>query len=91
MNDDQKLQKEFEKCAELVKTFKGIDNKTKLRLYGFYKQYTEGDCKGSRPGIFYPVERAKFDAWTETKKIPKKQAALHYINLVKDLENLQRK
>ena len=36
----------------------------RLRLYGLYKQATEGDCEGERPGLFAGVAaRSKYDAW----------------------------
>ena len=43
------------------------DNSTLLKIYGLYKQATEGDVTGSRPGMLDPKGRAKFDAWTARK------------------------
>ena len=40
-------------------------NATKLSLYALYKQATEGDATGKRPGFTDFVGRAKFDAWAE--------------------------
>ena len=33
-----------------------------LRIYALYKQGTQGDCTGSRPSMFDPVNRAKWYA-----------------------------
>lgn len=41
------------------------DNNTLLKLYALYKQATQGDASGERPGSFDFVRRAKFDAWAE--------------------------
>ena len=35
---------------------------TMLKLYSLYKQATEGDVEGKRPGFTNPVGRAKYDA-----------------------------
>ena len=43
-----------------------------LDLYAFYKQATEGDVAGSRPGLLDLKGRAKFDAWSKaTEEIAK--------------------
>ena len=43
------------------------DNQTMLKMYGLYKQATNGDASGSRPGFTDMVGRAKWDAWNEVK------------------------
>jgi acyl-CoA-binding protein len=41
-----------------------ISNEMKLELYGLYKQATMGSpVSASRPSVFNPVARAKFDVW----------------------------
>jgi acyl-CoA-binding protein len=57
-------------------------NNTLLKLYAYYKQATEGDASGERPGGFDFVRRAKFDAWTEIKGISKQEAMKKYVALV---------
>ncbi|HYR00374.1 MAG TPA: acyl-CoA-binding protein, partial [Casimicrobiaceae bacterium] len=43
----------FEAAAAAAKqTKKKPDNATLLKLYSYYKQATEGDVKGERPGGF---------------------------------------
>ncbi|OGX85788.1 hypothetical protein BEN47_14440 [Hymenobacter lapidarius] len=39
-------------------------NTVLLQLYGLYKQATEGDVTGDRPGGFDFKAIAKYDAWT---------------------------
>ena len=60
-------------------------NDVKLRLYALYKQATEGDAAGSRPGIFNPVARAKFDAWAEVAGLSAADAEAEYVDLVQAL------
>ncbi len=55
---------EFHAAAEDVKALPSDPgNDTKLQLYALYKQATEGDVQGKRPGFTNPVGRAKYDAW----------------------------
>ena len=42
-------------------------NDTMLRMYALYKQATQGDVVGKRPGFTNPVGRAKYDAWSKLK------------------------
>jgi acyl-CoA-binding protein len=56
-----------------------------LDLYGLYKQATEGDATGSRPGLLDPKGRAKFDAWTSRKGLAQADAKERYVALVADL------
>lgn len=56
-----------------------------LDLYGLYKQGTEGDVKGSRPGLLDPKGRAKFDAWSARKGVAPAEAKARYVALVGSL------
>jgi acyl-CoA-binding protein len=57
-----------------------------LELYGLYKQATEGDVTGSRPGMLDLRGRAKFDAWSKRKGLSKDDAMKGYVALVDALE-----
>jgi diazepam-binding inhibitor (GABA receptor modulating acyl-CoA-binding protein) len=57
-----------------------------LDLYGLYKQATEGDVAGSRPGMLDLRGRAKFDAWSKRQGTPKDDAMKGYVALVAKLE-----
>lgn len=61
------------------------DNDTLLRLYALYKQSTEGDVRGTRPGVFNVVGAAKHDAWAVLAGTSKPQAQRDYIALVNAL------
>src|SRR5687767_10560045 len=59
-----RLKQEFETAAaEVQKLPSRPDNDTLLKLYSLYKQATEGDAKGSRPGLLDLKGRKKYDAW----------------------------
>jgi len=61
------------------------DDDTMLKLYALYKQATQGDVNGERPGSFDFVRRAKFDAWSAVKGTSAKSAMEQYIKLVESL------
>ncbi|HVO51909.1 MAG TPA: acyl-CoA-binding protein [Thermoanaerobaculia bacterium] len=57
-----------------------------LDLYGLFKQATEGDVAGSRPGLLDLKGRAKYDAWARRKGASKDDAMKKYVALVDALE-----
>jgi acyl-CoA-binding protein len=80
------LKKQFEAAAVAAKqTKKKPDNATLLKLYAYYKQATEGDVKGSRPGALDFVGGAKYDAWAKLKGTPTDEAMQGYIKQVERL------
>lgn len=82
------LKQQFETAAKDVMNLKKRpDNDTLLKLYALYKQGTEGDVSGKRPGITNITGRAKYDAWAKIKGKPKETAMQEYINLVHQLKN----
>ncbi len=62
------------------------DNATLLRIYALYKQATEGDVAGKRPGFTDMVGRAKWDAWNEVKGLSGDAARQQYIDLIDELK-----
>ena len=62
------------------------DNATLLKLYALYKQATDGDASGKRPGFTDMIGRAKFDAWAEIKGSSKDDAMQQYVSLIEDLK-----
>ena len=77
------LRKRFEAAAAAAKqTKKRPDNATLLKLYSFYKQATEGDVRGDRPGGFDFVGGAKHDAWAKLKGMSADDAMTNYIKQV---------
>ncbi|MBS1111309.1 MAG: esterase [Anaeromyxobacteraceae bacterium] len=76
----------FRDAQERVKKLsKRPSNPELLDLYGLYKQGTEGDVKGSRPGLLDLKGRAKFDAWTSRKGLAQAEARARYVALVGEL------
>lgn len=61
-------------------------NEDLLQLYALFKQATDGDVSGERPGGFDFKAIAKYSAWEEKKGMGKEQAAQEYINLVERLK-----
>jgi acyl-CoA-binding protein len=77
------LRKRFEAAAAAAKqTKKRPDNATLLKLYSFYKQATEGDVRGDRPGGFDFVGGAKHDAWAKLKGMSADDAMTNYVKQV---------
>jgi acyl-CoA-binding protein len=62
-------------------------NLTLLRLYALYKQATEGDAQGERPGMTDIVGKYKHDAWTSLRGTSQQTARQLYVELVESLKN----
>jgi acyl-CoA-binding protein len=60
-------------------------NEELLELYALFKQATDGDVTGERPGGFDFKGIAKFDAWAGKKGMAKDAAMTHYIELMATL------
>ena len=77
------LKTQFEAASKSVTGAKNDPgNDMKLRLYAHYKQGTEGDVAGDKPGFTDFVGRAKYDAWTKLKGMSKDDAMKAYVKLV---------
>ena len=80
------LQAAFQAATVAAKqTKKKPDNATLLKLYSYYKQASEGDVSGDRPGGFDFVGGAKYDAWSKLKGMSKDDAMQNYIKQVEKL------
>ena len=81
-----KLKATFEAAvADSKKLPEKPDNMTLLKLYALYKQASEGDVEGKRPGFTDMVGRAKWDAWNTLKGTPSADAMQQYIDLIESL------
>ena len=77
------LKKQFETAAaEVLKAKRDPGNDLKLRLYAHYKQATEGDVTGDKPGFTDFVNRAKYEAWAKLRGTSPDDAMRAYIKLV---------
>lgn len=80
------IREQFEKAAKDVHSLPSKpSNEHLLRLYALYKQSTEGDVKGERPGGFDFKGAAKHDAWSALQGMKSDDAMQRYINLVNEL------
>ncbi|RRQ27879.1 acyl-CoA-binding protein [Rhodococcus sp. Eu-32] len=53
-----------------------------LSLYSLYKQGSNGDVTGKRPGRLDMVNRAKYDAWAKLEGTDQDSAKQSYVDLV---------
>ncbi len=82
------LKKKFEAAAaDSKKLPERPSNEVLLQLYALYKQGSEGDVEGKRPGFTDMVGRAKYDAWAAVKGTDAEDAMQQYIDLVKSLKD----
>lgn len=80
------LKAEFEQAQKDVKTLtERPSNDDMLALYANYKQATDGDVSGKRPGMLDMVGRAKYDAWAKLKGTDSDSAMQAYIAKVREL------
>lgn len=81
------VDKKFAAAAkDIHKLAKRPDDEDMLRLYALYKQGTEGDVTGERPGAFALKDRAKYDAWARIKGTDATKAREQYVKLVERLK-----
>lgn len=77
---------EFESAVASVKGLtEDPGNDVKLKLYALYKQATDGDVTGKRPGFTDFVGRAKYDAWAKLSGTSREDAEAQYVAIVQDL------
>jgi acyl-CoA-binding protein len=83
---DDALKQAFEQSAKDIHALdERPDNETLLRLYALYKQGSEGDVSGAKPGFFDFVGTAKYEAWAKLKGTTGQEAMEKYVALVKKL------
>ena len=77
------LKKQFDAAAaSVLSAKKDPGNDLKLKLYAHFKQASEGDVKGDKPGFTDFVNRAKYEAWAKLKGMGADDAMKAYIKLV---------
>ena len=83
------LEDEFRNAADKSKNLKNRpDDETILEIYSYYKQATEGDVTGEKPGAFNFVARAKYDAWAARNGMSREVAMKAYVKLINNLQAL---
>lgn len=82
------LKADFQKASKDVMDLpERPDNDTMLRLYALYKQGSEGDVSGPKPGFFDFVGTAKYEAWEKLAGMKPEDAMKKYVALVKTLRS----
>ncbi len=77
------LQEEFKAAQGSVKNLASTPTSDELlTLYALYKQATEGDAHGKRPGMLDVKGRFKYDAWTKQKGTSRDHAMQQYNEMV---------
>lgn len=73
----------FEQAQKDVHTLSSKpDSSDLLALYAHFKQASEGDVKGGRPGMLNVAGRFKYDAWAALKGMSKTDAESAYVSKV---------
>ncbi|MEO5692084.1 MAG: acyl-CoA-binding protein [Usitatibacter sp.] len=76
------LKKKFDAAAaSVLKAKKDPGSEMKLKLYAHFKQATEGDVAGDKPGFTDFVNRAKYEAWAKLKGTSADKAMEGYVKL----------
>jgi acyl-CoA-binding protein len=76
----------LEEAIALTKNFTSSPSTDDLlKLYGLYKQATEGDNETERPGGFDFKAAAKYNSWLGFKGKSREEATQDYIELVGNL------
>ena len=84
------LKKKFNDTVAYVKNTEGNfnpSNDLKLEMYALYKQATEGDVKGKKPGMMDLVGKAKYGAWGKIKGTTPAAAMQSYIDKVESMKD----
>jgi acyl-CoA-binding protein len=79
------LAQRFAEAQARIKPVTGLGNDKLLELYALYKQASEGDVAGSRPGMLDVRGRAQYDAGAKRKGTSKDGAMEAYVKLVDQL------
>jgi acyl-CoA-binding protein len=78
---------EFQQCqAEVKQLTTRPSNEDLLTLYATFKQASDGDVTGKRPGMLDIKGRAKYDAWAGLSGQSTEDAQQGYIDKVRELQ-----
>ncbi|WP_097459276.1 acyl-CoA-binding protein [Mangrovitalea sediminis] len=87
------LKAQFEDAVRYIQTAEGDfqpSNELKLEFYALYKQATEGDVSGKKPGMMDIVGRAKYNAWDKVKGLSADEAMQRYVHRLEELRQKHR-
>lgn len=83
------LKQKFEETVNYVQNAEGDfkpSNELKLEMYALFKQASEGDVSGKKPGMMDFVNRAKYTAWEACKGLSSDEAMQRYIDRIEELK-----
>ncbi|MGF6728860.1 acyl-CoA-binding protein [Paraburkholderia youngii] len=82
------INSQFEQAQQDVKQLpERPGNLTLLRLYALFKQGSEGDVHGDKPGFTDIVGKYKYEAWAALKGTAQDAAQQQYVELVESLKS----
>lgn len=58
-----------------------------LRFYAYFKQASEGPCKGPRPSFWEVVKKVKYDAWAKLGNMTAEEAMKNYVDELRQVSN----
>jgi diazepam-binding inhibitor (GABA receptor modulating acyl-CoA-binding protein) len=76
------LEQQFNDAVDYVKSGQGDytpNQEEQLTFYALYKQATEGDVSGKKPGMINVVARTKYIAWEKKQGMSKDEAMQAYV------------
>lgn len=80
------LDAQFQQATQDIKTLsERPSNPDLLELYSLFKQGTEGDVQGKRPGMTNVKGRFQYDAWSSKSGMSQDDAKQAYIDKVTEL------
>jgi acyl-CoA-binding protein len=80
MTEASALKAQFEEAKSRVQALTRTPSPAELlELYALFKQASQGDVRGERPGALDFKGRAKFDAWTTKRGMTAEVAMQEYV------------
>ncbi|MFN6945540.1 MAG: acyl-CoA-binding protein [Cytophagaceae bacterium] len=80
------LKDEFENAVAQSRQLPDQSNDNLLKIYGLYKQATEGDVNVEKPANPFDLKgNAKYHAWASLQGMSKEEAMKQYITFVKQI------
>jgi len=80
------LKEQFQQAINEVREIGKIDDQEDLlKLYGLYKQATEGDVNKSKPRMLDFKGKAKWESWSKNKGLSQEDAMMKYIAFTDEL------
>jgi len=86
--DTSELSEMFQRAADHLKLIIGkLETGQLLKLYGFYKQATEGKCNIPKPHWYEMQAKQKWEAWQALGDMTPEAAMKSYIQLISELDH----